>query len=122
MADKSFEALWKHFVPRDGPPRNAAGEVLRAVARIGHEISINEGATWDEEHDAAAALIGKHLAGQPLLEAGRLAAVEQDLAQVRRLADAKQAGSAGAREAMGRVRAAVVEWCNRRLAQPVREE
>lgn len=118
MADKSFEQLWKHFVPRDGAPRNPAGEVLRAVARIGHEISINEGANWEEDHDVAAALIGTRLAEQPLLDSPTLKALEKDVASIRALGASRSAGSEDAREAMGRVRVAVIDWCNRRLALP----
>jgi hypothetical protein len=51
MNPKSFEALWKHYVPRDGAPRNAQGEVLRAIARVSHELSINECANWDDQFD-----------------------------------------------------------------------
>lgn len=118
MADKSFEALWKHFVPRDGPPRNAAGEVLRAVARIGHELSVNEGASWDADHDAAAEVIGRNLAAEPLLETQALSAVQRDLASIRELGATQRANTDGAREAHARVRAAVIDWCNRRLSRP----
>lgn len=118
MADKSFEALWKHFVPRDGPPRNAAGEALRAVARIGHEINVNEGASWEPDHDAAAELIGRNLAAEPLLEAAELEALRRDVKAIRDAGAAQKAGSEGAKQAYGRVRGAVVTWCNRRLTRP----
>src|SRR5438105_7569364 len=64
MASKSFEALWKHFVPRDGPPRTVHGEALRAIARISHEVNINGCANWSSELDASIATLQEQL-GKP---------------------------------------------------------
>ena len=116
MAGKTYEGLWKHFVPRDGPPRTAPGEVLRAVARISHEVSINEGAGWDEDHDALVAVLKTHLVDGAGIDAEASAATARDLAVVSAFGASKGGPNGAAVEAVARLKACVVAWCNQRLS------
>lgn len=115
MAGKSFEALWKHFVPRDGPPRNIQGEVLRAVAKVSHEVSINACANWDDQFDERLSVIGNHLEESKLLDAASFRSLTEDLNAIRAYAAAPAPGQEP-RDALGRVRETIVAWCNQRLA------
>ena len=119
MQNKSFEALWKHYVPRDGAPRNVQGEVLRAIARISHEVRINECANWSADFDDACELIRSRLS-ESGFDAAAMAATAQQLERVRSLAR-----SAPAHEDLGsaltRIRESVVAWCNQKLAEQTRE-
>jgi hypothetical protein len=102
MSPKSYEALWKLYVPRDGTPQTVQGQLLRAYARIGHEVSINTFASWDARHESDLDLIARHLVAA------------DDVARIRDLA-ATKASHADAGEILARLRALVVAWCNQKL-------
>lgn len=121
MATRSFDAPWKLLIPRDGPPRNAQGEVLRAIARIGHEVSINACASWDSRHDDLISLIEKHVIESGDLDPAERQTAAGDLAFIRAHAAATQVQRSDPTEPLARLRDCVVLWCNRRLEAQKRD-
>lgn len=121
MTTRSFEALWKHFIPRDGPPRASQGHVLRAFARVSHELSINGGVNWDAEFESLLDVIKKSLGDWPLLDPADYQALGDDLDTIRRDATSGSAQGPAVVTAIARVRERVVEWCNVTLTLPPRD-
>ena len=119
MQPKSFEMLWKHYVPRDGAPRNVQGTLLRAIAKISHEVSINECANWGPELEESVDALRRELGAPDALPAAERAAALADLDTVN--AKARAGAHAELPPVIARVKAVVVDWCNRRLAEQARE-
>jgi hypothetical protein len=115
LANKSYEALWKHFVPRDGPPGSVYGEVLRAYARVGHAVNVNQLESWGPELDQSLDLIRSKMTATGDMDPATLILLEADLAAIRN-AGARKALSDDVSEATGRVKRWIVDWCNRKVA------
>jgi hypothetical protein len=117
---KSFEALWKLYVPRDGAPRTAQGETLRAIARVSHEVSINECANWDADYETLIDLIPRHLERGWQPATAVIERLRADAALVKSHASSRSAVTPEVGVAISRIREVVVDWCNARLADPAR--
>lgn len=112
---KSFEGLWKHFVPRDGPPRTAQAIALKAIARVSHEININDCANWGPESEAALDELAKSLTVAGALPTHQTEALSQDIAIIRAAGIAHTKPGSDVGDAVSRLKAAVVSWCNAKL-------
>jgi hypothetical protein len=115
LAAKTYEALWKHFVPRDGPAPSVYGEVLRAYARISHEVNVNQMANWGTDHNQSLDFIRTKISDSGELDAPALQALSADLDAVRSAAALKST-STDLKPVTSRVKQVIVDWCNRKVA------